>query len=300
MNGFPTVLSVLSSQHDLRCTRNYKWLPYSNAHFSSLFFLYQTRKTVGKPFIIPCPWLSFACPNKIFQGSYKCVLHRFCTFSLLKMCRGEKDRPPSKVRDIYCCLNSFKAFSILKRIEALQTKLESGYTLKLHKLSVSSNGSRPFKQIMSWSVSTSLVIFQYPQTDRGPSNHRTLWRCRTYCGLSVSSNGSRPFKPRSSRGDQKRYQLSVSSNGSRPFKPADGYSYTHARLLSVSSKGSTAFKLLARSRRPSPSNPFQYPQRDRRPSNKLTVMDKLNRMAAFSILKRIDGLQTLCKSVNYR
>jgi hypothetical protein len=69
MNGFPTVLRVLS-RHGIM--NGFPTIPFLHE-----MIIYKTRNTVGKPFIIPCsdlipcPGLSFSCldkfPNRVMD-----------------------------------------------------------------------------------------------------------------------------------------------------------------------------------------------------------------------------------------
>src|SRR5450631_2008319 len=94
MNGFPTLVHVYESYAFFYMgTRNYKWLPYHTVparndqrenvqkwreiiHNFMKIKMHRkdkTRNTVGKPFIIPCPRVSFSCldkfPNRVINGS---------------------------------------------------------------------------------------------------------------------------------------------------------------------------------------------------------------------------------------
>jgi hypothetical protein len=154
----------------------------------------------------------------------------------------QTDRPSSKNRLIKHSF-SISPFSILKRIEALQTLYVTGRTTSNSTFQYPQADRGPSKRESS-STQQLGIGFQYPQADRGPSKKATLLGTLTLLRLSVSSSGSRPFKEEERMSDcqccftfsiLKRIEalqrimkglrnicsfdnLSVSSSGSRPFK----------------------------------------------------------------------------------
>jgi hypothetical protein len=69
INGFPPY----ASHTYMPFVKNVHWCMEAIYNYFTIKMIHndKTRNTVGKPFIIPCPQLSFACLDKISQWSHK-------------------------------------------------------------------------------------------------------------------------------------------------------------------------------------------------------------------------------------